>query len=71
MRFEGLVGAADIDDDAVLREILAEEGDVNDEGGAVHGLRRPEQLAPEAMRDHDVLAHLDGIHAALSPFVRR
>jgi sulfate transport system ATP-binding protein len=41
------------------------------EEGRVQVLFRPEDVALEAMRDHDVLAHLDGIHAALSPFVRR
>ena len=38
VRFQRLVGTADIHDDAVLREILAEEGDVDDEGGAVQRL---------------------------------
>ena len=57
------VRPADVDDDPVRRQRLAEEGDVDDEGRSVQFLRRPEQRAPEAVGDHDVVAHLDGVHA--------
>ncbi len=52
----------DIDDDAVGAERLAEKGDVDHEGRAVQPLRRAEDLARQAVGNHDVVANLDGVH---------
>jgi hypothetical protein len=37
----------------------------------MNALRGPEQLAFETMRDHDVVTHFHGIHAALLAFLPR
>ncbi len=62
--------AADVHDDPVRRDVLAKERDVDDEGSAVQRLGRPEELALETVRDHDVVAHFDGKHAWLLVLVR-
>jgi hypothetical protein len=58
------MGATDIDDDGILRQRFAKEGDIDDKGRAVELLRRAEQIALERMGDHDVIADFDGIHGA-------
>ena len=54
------MGAADVDDDAVVIERFGDEGSVDDEGRAVQRLRRPEHGAAERMGDHDVIANFNG-----------
>ena len=56
-------GRADVDDDAMAVQLAAAELDIDDVGGAVQALRRPEHLAVEAMRDHHVVANADGEHS--------
>jgi hypothetical protein len=56
------VGTPDIHDDAVLGQRLAEEGDIDDEGCPVQPLRWPEEVAAEAVGNHDLVANLDGVH---------
>src|SRR5215207_3438685 len=71
-RLELLVRAADVDHDPVLVHLGTAELEIDDEGGSVQPLRRPEHLALEAVRDHDVLAHPDAEHACpLRPAGRR
>ena len=60
------MGAADVDDDIIGGQRLAEKRHVDDEGRAVQTLRGPEQLPAKTMRDHDVVANLDGVHAGAS-----
>ena len=62
-RFQDIMGAADIDDHAVVGQRLAEEGHVDDECRPVQLLRQPENLAAKAVGDHDMVPHLDGEHA--------
>ena len=54
------MGAADVDDDAVVVERLGDEGRVDDEGRAMQRLRRAEHGAAERMSDHDVVANFNG-----------
>ncbi len=60
------MGAADIDDDAVLIKLVRDERGIDHEGRAVQGLRRTEHLAPERMCNHDVVADLNGEHVTSS-----
>jgi len=60
------MGAADVDDDIIGGERLAEKRHVDHEGRAVQTLRGSEQLPAKTMRDHDVVANLDGVHAGTS-----
>ena len=63
-RLQHLVGAADVDHDAVVVERVGDEGGVDDEGRAMQGLRGAEHRAPEGMGDHDVIADFDCEHEA-------
>ena len=58
--------AANVDDDIIGGERLAEKRDIDHEGRAVQTLRGSEQLPAKTMRDHDVVANLDGVHAGAS-----
>ena len=60
---------ADIDHHVLLVSV-AEEGDVDHEGGAVHVLRRPEERIGQAVGDHDAVADFDGIHGEVSWLIR-
>ena len=64
-----LGGAADVDDDAVVVEPVAPERRVDDEGRAVQPLRRSEDLTPEAVRDHHVVADGHAEHAVTPSLV--
>jgi len=57
------VGAADVDDNAVLGKRLAEEGHIHDIGRAVQLLRGAKDLAGQGVGDHDVVADFDGVHS--------
>ena len=57
-----LGGQADVDDDVVGVQLGPAERGVDDEGGAVQLLGRSEDLAAEAVRDHDVVADGDAEH---------
>jgi hypothetical protein len=52
----------DVDHDPVGVEFCAPERGVDDVGGAVQALGRPEHLAAQAVRDHHVVADGDAIH---------
>ncbi len=49
-------GQGDVDHDVVGVQLRSAKGRVDEEGRAVKPLRRTENLAPEAVRDHHVLA---------------
>ncbi len=57
-----VVGRADVDDNVVRAELLAEKCDIDDESRAVNFLRRAKEFALQAVGDHDVVADLDGVH---------
>jgi hypothetical protein len=52
-------GQSDVDDDVVLVQLLAPEGGVHQERRSVQALRGPEDVAAEAVGDHDVIADGD------------
>ena len=54
---------ADVDHHVLLGQLFAEECDIDDEGGAVHALGRPEKGIGKAVGDHDPVADLNGVHA--------
>src|SRR5262249_11398822 len=54
---------SDVDDNAVPIELVAPELEIDDEGRTVQALCRSEQVAGEAVRDHEVIAHRDRVHA--------
>ena len=54
--------AADVDDDAVGSSSRPAELDVDDVSGAVQPLRRAEDLAGEAVGDHEVVADRHAVH---------
>ena len=54
-RLQHVVGAADVDDDAVLIEPFGQERRAHHEGRAVQFLRGAEHLAAKRMRDHDLV----------------
>ena len=64
-RLEHVVGAPDVDHDAVLVQPFGDERDRDREGRAVQRLRRAEHGAAERMRDHDVVGYFDGEHVKL------
>ena len=65
-RLQRRAGTADVDDDVARRdEPLGAELAVDDEGGPVQLLRRPEHLALETVRDHHMLANADAVHGFL------
>ena len=59
---EHLVGARDVDDDAVLVERLGQKCDADDEGRTMHFLGRAEHLAAKRMGDHDLVGYFDCVH---------
>ena len=61
-RLQHLVGAADVDHDAVVVERFGDKGRVDHEGRAVQRLRRAEHRAAKRMGDHDVVADFDSEH---------
>ena len=65
-RVVGIERSADVDHHVLPGQCLAEEGDINDESGAVHLLGRAEERVGEAVSDHDAVAHFDSVHG--SPF---
>ncbi len=56
---EFLGGQSDVDDDVVLVQLLAPEGGVHQERRSVQALRGSEDVAAEAVGDHDVIADGD------------
>ena len=70
-RLELVHGPADIDDDPVRTQVRATKLDIDREGGAMQLLRRPEHLALEAVRDHDVVPDPDAEHARDLPRARQ
>ena len=63
---EGTRRQPDVDDDAVGVEVRASERRLDDEGGAVQGLGRPERLAPQAVSHHHVVRDGHRVHAHAS-----
>ena len=56
---EFLCGQSDVDDDVVVVQLLAPERGVHQERRSVQALRGSEDLAAEAVGDHDVIADGD------------
>ena len=60
-----LGGQPDVDHDAVGIELGAAQLDVDHVGRAVQALRRAEDLAAEAVGDHEVVADVDAVHGGV------
>ena len=63
--FEHVERGADVDHHVLLGERLAEESDVDHEGGAVHLGGRPEERIGQAVGNHDPVTDLNGEHGSL------
>ena len=60
-RLQGRAGEPDVDDQAVGVQLLAPEGRIDHVGGSVEPLGRSEDLAPEAVGDHEVIANVQAV----------
>lgn len=56
---EFVSGPCNVDNDVVGVQLRTTEGGVHEERSPVQSLRRPEDLAVETVRDHDVIANGD------------
>src|SRR5262249_24495998 len=56
----------DVDDDPVAIDYPPPKFHVDDVGGAVRALRRPERLTFEAVGDHEVISHANCVHRLLT-----
>ena len=65
-RIQHVRGEADVGHDAVPIQLRAAQLQVHHVGGAVHALRWAEDLASEAVGDHEVVANIDAVHGGLS-----
>ena len=65
-RVQHLRGAANVDHDAVRVKLGPAQLQVDHVGRPVHALRRAEDLALKAVRNHEMVADVDGVHGSSS-----